>query len=104
MKVNANNKAEAECFLFLSTDLLYNSLNHVEIFRATQLLIRVWSNMLETIQFDAQNRYLTIFCNFAALQRTFPFRGLLCYLNCFALFEKVATNVSKVVSVVFKTS
>lgn len=41
MKVNANNKAEAECFLFLSTDLLYNSLNHVEIFRATQLLIRV---------------------------------------------------------------
>lgn len=104
MKVNANNKAEAECFLFLSTDLLYNSLNHVEIFRATQLLIRVWSNMLETIQFDAQNRYLTIFCNFAALQRTFHFRGLLCYLNCFALFEKVATNVSKVVSVVFKTS
>lgn len=82
MKVNANNKAEAECFLFLSTDLLYNSLNHVEIFRATQLLIRVWSNMLETIQFDAQNRYLRFVVLFK-LFRTFRESCDKCLKSCF---------------------
>lgn len=47
----------------------------------------VWSNMLETVQFDRQNRHSTIFCNSAVSKQNFPFRSFF-FSNSFCNFRE----------------
>lgn len=49
----------------------------------------VWSNMLETVQFDRQNRHSTIFCNSAVSKQNFPFRSFFFFFsNSFCNFRE----------------
>lgn len=57
----------------------------------------VWSNMLETVQFDRQNRHSTIFCNSAVSKQNFPFRSFFFFFQTrFVILGKVLRNVSSV--------
>lgn len=56
----------------------------------------VWSNMLETVQFDRQNRHSTIFCNSAVSKQNFPFRSFFFFQTRFVILGKVLRNVSSV--------
>ena len=78
--VTCNTKAEAECFLFF---FFFFSHIYFTILPATKArwnlssdwALWVWSNFLETVQFDEQNRHLTIFCISSVSKRNFPFRS-----------------------------